>query len=95
MKKDCLRLVVLPRTIFDWHASVGLVSALAVPQCGHVITDSVTEYFVVQKIYNGWSVVGLFLPAAFLAKVTLAVQVRVNQPHSGLPRSRLLSFFSI
>jgi hypothetical protein len=31
------------------------------------------EYFVVQKIYNGWWLVGLFLPAAFLANVTLAV----------------------
>lgn len=33
------------------------------------------EYFVVQKIYIGWWLAGLFLPAAFLANVALAVEV--------------------
>ena len=33
------------------------------------------EYFVVQKIYVGWWLVGLFLPAAFLAYVIFAVGI--------------------
>jgi hypothetical protein len=33
------------------------------------------DYFVVQRIYIGWWLIGLFLPAAFLANVALAVGV--------------------
>src|SRR5262245_46638343 len=36
------------------------------------------EYFVVQKIYVGWWLVGLFLPAAFLANVAFALQARTD-----------------
>jgi hypothetical protein len=36
------------------------------------------EYFVVQKIYHGWWLVGLFLPAAFVANVALAIQARTD-----------------
>jgi hypothetical protein len=34
------------------------------------------EYFVVQKIYNGWWIVGFFLPAAFVANLALASVTR-------------------
>jgi hypothetical protein len=34
------------------------------------------DYFVVQRIYLGWWVIGLFLPAAFVANLALAVVVR-------------------
>jgi hypothetical protein len=34
------------------------------------------DYFVVQRIYLGWWMIGLFLPAAFIANVALAVVVR-------------------
>jgi hypothetical protein len=33
------------------------------------------EYFIVQKIYMGWWLVGLFLPAALLANVALAIRI--------------------
>jgi len=36
------------------------------------------EYFVVQKIYVGWWLVGLFLPAAFFANAALAIRVRAD-----------------
>lgn len=34
------------------------------------------EYFVVQTIYNGWWMAGLFLPASFLANLALAGATR-------------------
>jgi hypothetical protein len=34
------------------------------------------EYFIVQRIYNGWWIVGLFLPAAFVANLALAGAAR-------------------
>lgn len=34
------------------------------------------EYFVVQQIYNGWWIVGLLLPLAFLANVGNAISLR-------------------
>ena len=37
-------------------------------------------YFTVQRIYLGWWVVGLFLPAAFLANLALAVVARGDKP---------------
>lgn len=33
------------------------------------------EYFVVQSIYNGWWMAGLFLPLAFLANLALAFAI--------------------
>jgi len=41
----------------------------------HKIEMSEDDYFVVQRIYIGWWVVGLFLPAALLANLALAVHV--------------------
>ena len=41
---------------------------------------SVDDYFTVQRIYLGWWVVGLFLPAAFLANLALAVVARGDKP---------------
>jgi hypothetical protein len=37
------------------------------------------EYFVVQKIYSGWWIVGLLLPLAFLANVGNAISLRENR----------------
>jgi hypothetical protein len=37
------------------------------------------HYFIVQSIYLGWWVVGLFLPAAFLANLALAVAAREDR----------------
>ena len=34
------------------------------------------DYFVVQRIYNGWWLVGLLLPAALVANIALAVAAR-------------------
>ena len=34
------------------------------------------EYFIVQKVYNGWWIVGFFLPAAFVANLALAYAAR-------------------
>ncbi|HKS60616.1 MAG TPA: hypothetical protein VJT13_02890 [Xanthobacteraceae bacterium] len=34
------------------------------------------EYFVVQSIYRGWWIVGLALPAAFIANLALAIAAR-------------------
>lgn len=41
---------------------------------------SADDYFTVQRIYLGWWVVGLFLPAAFLANLALAVVARGDKP---------------
>jgi hypothetical protein len=38
------------------------------------------DYFVVQRIYLGWWMVGLLLPAAFLANLALAAVVRHDTP---------------
>jgi len=37
------------------------------------------EYFVVQKIYDGWWLVGLILPAAFIANAALAIEARTDR----------------
>jgi hypothetical protein len=42
------------------------------------IVMPMNDYFVVQRIYIGWWLAGLFLPAAFLANVALAIQVRID-----------------
>ena len=42
----------------------------------HKIQMSEQDYFVVQRIYVGWWAVGLFLPAALIANLALAVEVR-------------------
>ncbi len=34
------------------------------------------DYFVVQTIYNGWWMLGIFLPAAFLTNLALAAATR-------------------
>lgn len=36
------------------------------------------DYFVVQKLYRGWWLVGLLLPSAFLANLALAVGARYD-----------------
>src|SRR4051812_25539791 len=38
------------------------------------------DYFVVQRIYLGWWVVGLLLPLEFLANLALAATVRHDMP---------------
>ena len=45
----------------------------------HKIHMSEQDYFVVQRIYVGWWVVGLFLPAALVADLALAVEVRGDE----------------
>jgi hypothetical protein len=40
------------------------------------IDMSASDYFVVQRIYLGWWMVGLLLPAAFIANLGLAIAVR-------------------
>jgi hypothetical protein len=37
---------------------------------------SADDYFIVQRIYLGWWMVGLFLPAAFVVDLALAVAVK-------------------
>jgi hypothetical protein len=37
------------------------------------------HYFLVQSIYLGWWVIGLFLPAAFIANLVLAVAVLADR----------------
>lgn len=37
------------------------------------------EYFTVQQIYNGWWIVGLLLPLAFLTNVGNAISLRGNK----------------
>jgi hypothetical protein len=41
---------------------------------------SANDYFVVQRIYLGWWMVGLLLPAAFIADLALAIAVRNHRP---------------
>jgi hypothetical protein len=41
---------------------------------------SADDYFVVQRIYLGWWMVGLLLPAAFIANLGLAIAVRNDRP---------------
>jgi hypothetical protein len=36
------------------------------------------DYFVVQRVYNGWWLVGLLLPAALVANLALAVAARYD-----------------
>jgi len=36
------------------------------------------DYFVVQRVYNGWWLAGLLLPAAFVANVALAIAQRYD-----------------
>ena len=38
------------------------------------------DYFVVQRIYLGWWIVGLLLPLSFLANLALAATVRHDTP---------------
>jgi Domain of unknown function (DUF1772) len=45
----------------------------------HKIRMSEHDYFVVQRIYVGWWVVGLFLPVALIANLALAVEVRDDE----------------
>ncbi len=42
----------------------------------HKIVMSKDDYFVVQRIYAGWWMAGLFLPMAFLANAGLAIVTR-------------------
>jgi phosphoglycerol transferase MdoB-like AlkP superfamily enzyme len=49
----------------------------ALPGKIHMSAD---DYFTVQRIYFGWWLVGLFLPAAFLANAALAVVARSDKP---------------
>ena len=42
------------------------------------------DYFTVQRIYLGWWVLGLFLPAALIANLALAAVVRHNTAAMGL-----------
>jgi len=37
------------------------------------------EYFIVQQIYSGWWMLGLFLPLAFLANVGNAIVLRADR----------------
>jgi hypothetical protein len=37
------------------------------------------DYFVVQRVYNGWWLVGLLLPAALVANLALAVAARYDR----------------
>jgi hypothetical protein len=41
---------------------------------------SADDYFVVQRIYLGWWMLGLFLPAALIANLALAAVVRADRP---------------
>src|SRR5262245_60093481 len=43
------------------------------------IKMSEQDYFVVQRIYLGWWMVGLFLPAALILNVVLAIAVRADR----------------
>ncbi|OCK58119.1 hypothetical protein [Bradyrhizobium sp. LMTR 3] len=45
----------------------------------HKMQMSEQDYFVVQRIYVGWWVVGLFLPASLIANLALAVEVRADK----------------
>lgn len=38
-----------------------------------------SDYFIVQSIYNGWWMLGLFLPLAFLANLSLAYMTRSDR----------------
>jgi hypothetical protein len=38
-----------------------------------------TDYFIVQQIYSGWWMIGLFLPLAFLANVGNAISLRADK----------------
>jgi hypothetical protein len=48
------------------------------------IRMSENHYFVVQRIYIGWWIVGLFLPAAFVANLALAVAYKDDIKTLGL-----------
>jgi hypothetical protein len=58
------------------------------------------EYFIVQKIYDGWWIVGFFLPAAFFANLALACATREDRTTywlaiiaAGLIAANLVIFF--
>jgi len=63
-------------------AAIILTGSALVAPAGHLlelpnkIGMGPNDYFVVQRIYNGWWLVGLLLPAALVANIALAVAAR-------------------
>jgi GNAT superfamily N-acetyltransferase len=50
----------------------------------HEIAMNAPDYFVVQRIYQGWWIAGLALPAALLLNAALAIAERRNTTVCGL-----------